>query len=555
MRRPHRSIRARAGRRLEAFARTAPPLLRLGLRRLTLRRVRDWPVTDLLSALRGHPRTMPAATGPQAPEIVSGFDYWAHLSSMAEQVGQTLSAAGIEHVRHTTLTAEHVAVPLEDREAAWAALAAQPLARWWFAPRPGTRGPTGVLAAHHAPPRHARSFRLFRRLIDASGLPVAGSNASITVEFWAEAAAGEWRPDGGTHHAGTRVAPAPNGWAAYLTRADWDQAQRNPGHVLRSPGIRHALQLSEPVDIVYTWVDDTDPSWRERRASVDPTAPGLAADALDPARTRDNDVFRYSVRSLATYASWARHIWIVTDGQVPSWLDTSSGKVTVVPHTAIFTDPTALPTFNSHAIESQLHHIPGLAEHYLYLNDDFFFGGPVTPESFFHGNGLPKFMLSSLPSDRDQSEDRNGATLAARRGRELIEATFGRTTTRRLQHVPHAHRLSTLRAFEAQFPDDVARVARSRFRSRDDLSIPSELAHYYAYARDEAVPGNISFRYIDVGSPNLTEHLENLLVKRDVATFCLNDVGDYTEDVDNGLISRFLQAYYPVPSPFEREGR
>ena len=38
-----------------------------------------------------------------------------------------------------------------------------------------------------------------------------------------------------------------------------------------------------------------------------------------------------------------------------------------------------LPTHNSHAVESQLHHIPGIAEHFLYSNDDMFFGRPLQP--------------------------------------------------------------------------------------------------------------------------------------------------------------------------------
>ena len=38
----------------------------------------------------------------------------------------------------------------------------------------------------------------------------------------------------------------------------------------------------------------------------------------------------------------------------------------------------ALPTFDSGNIESYIHRIPGLSERYFYLNDDVFFGAPVT---------------------------------------------------------------------------------------------------------------------------------------------------------------------------------
>ena len=48
----------------------------------------------------------------------------------------------------------------------------------------------------------------------------------------------------------------------------------------------------------------------------------------------------------------------------------------------------SLPTFNSHAIEMNVHRIEGLADHFLYMNDDTFIGRPLQPETFFK-NGLP----------------------------------------------------------------------------------------------------------------------------------------------------------------------
>ncbi|WP_412517728.1 hypothetical protein [Actinomadura madurae] len=65
-----------------------------------------------------------------------------------------------------------------------------------------------------------------------------------------------------------------------------------------------------------------------------------------------------------------RHIWLVTAGQVPGWLDVRVPGLTVVDHRDIFGGRGRLPTFNSHAIESQLHHIDGLAEHFLYVNGE-----------------------------------------------------------------------------------------------------------------------------------------------------------------------------------------
>ncbi|OOK70478.1 exopolysaccharide phosphotransferase cpsY domain protein [Mycobacterium kansasii] len=43
-------------------------------------------------------------------------------------------------------------------------------------------------------------------------------------------------------------------------------------------------------------------------------------------------------------------------------------------------------------MESQLHHIPGLSEHFLYSNDDMFFGRPVKASMFFSPGGVTKFI-------------------------------------------------------------------------------------------------------------------------------------------------------------------
>ena len=79
------------------------------------------------------------------------------------------------------------------------------------------------------------------------------------------------------------------------------------------------------------------------------------------------------------FAPWVRRIFIATDSPVPEWL-AAHPKVTIVRAEDHFTDLSALPVYNSHAVETQLHHIPGLAEHFLYSNDDMFFGRPLVAD-------------------------------------------------------------------------------------------------------------------------------------------------------------------------------
>ena len=91
---------------------------------------------------------------------------------------------------------------------------------------------------------------------------------------------------------------------------------------------------------------------------------------------------RYSLRSLEVNAPWIRNIYIVTNGQVPSWLDTTNPRVHIITHAMIFPNASFLPTFSSPAIEMNLHRIPGLSDYFIYFNDDVFLGRPVFPYDF-----------------------------------------------------------------------------------------------------------------------------------------------------------------------------
>lgn len=139
------------------------------------------------------------------------------------------------------------------------------------------------------------------------------------------------------------------------------------------------------VDFVVSWVDDTDPSWQEKYNRF------AEKDLLDEkgARYRDFEIFKYWFRAVQQYAPWVRKIYLVTDGQVPNWLNTNHEKIQVVDHTEII-DKKYLPVFNSNAIDLNLHKIPGLSEHFVYFNDDMFINRPVSKKDFFSDSGLPK---------------------------------------------------------------------------------------------------------------------------------------------------------------------
>ncbi|WP_338701565.1 stealth family protein [Streptomyces sp. Q6] len=309
-----------------------------------------------------------------------------------------------------------------------------------------------------------------------------------------------------------------------------------------------------PVDVVYTWVDGNDPDWQRRRAAYGHG--GYHTESANAARYISRDELRYSLRALEQNAPWVRHVYVVTDRQRPAWLTDRHPRITVVDHSEIFDDPEALPTFNSHAIESRLHHIKGLSEHFLYFNDDMFLGRPVTPSDFFLSNGMTRTFLS--PSQVPRWERTLGdrpVDAAGKNNRRLLLDNFGSAIVQKIRHAPYALRRSVLEEIEQQFAEAHRQTSLSRFRSADDISIPSSLYHYYAYFTGRAVPSEITFAYLDLAKPEIQRRLGILLARRDRSAFCINDTLSDGRDVarQTAMLSRFLKAYYPVPSPFERK--
>lgn len=323
-------------------------------------------------------------------------------------------------------------------------------------------------------------------------------------------------------------------------------------------GIQLIDDVTFPIDFVYTWVNGSDPEWQSRRDAalgrVDPTV-RLSDQATNDARFVSRDELRYSLRSVAAFAPWVRRIYLVTDRQVPAWLDVEDERLVVVDHAEIFRDKNALPVFNSHAIESQLHHIEGLSEHFVYFNDDVFLGRPVAPSFFFHSNGIARYFPSKalLPMGSRTPVDTPVAA-SGKNNRALIEAMTGKSIAAKMRHVPHAMRRSVLAEIEERYDELVAATARHKFRHPDDLAIASSLVHYYGYATGRAVPGDLDYDYVDLAQASSPRRLNRFLAERRFQVFCLNDTTSEPSEFarQTAMLNWFLEGYFPVPSPFER---
>jgi hypothetical protein len=318
----------------------------------------------------------------------------------------------------------------------------------------------------------------------------------------------------------------------------------------------HADDVGHDIDVVFSWVDGTDPAFLSSRVGrLDRARLGAGDDA--DARTRQIDELRYALRSVDQNAPWVRRIFIATDTRLPGWLIADHPKITVVRASEHFSDPAALPTFNSHAVESQLHHIEGLAEHFLYCNDDMFFARPVAASVFFTPAGISRFIESPIRIGGGAvGPGRSGHENAARNNRRLLAERFGYLITRHLAHSPAPLRRSVLAELEGAFPGEFAATQASRFRSATDISVTNSLYHYYALLTGRAAPHESARAcYIDTTSHDGLRSLAGLSIRRDADFFCLNDGSEpeVDETYRAATVSNFLAGYFPDPAPWELE--
>lgn len=423
------------------------------------------------------------------------------------------------------------------------------------------------IAFHPGIPRRVRGrvlrrpiWRVYVNATDADGRTVLGHIHGCEVEFWSKPDQGDdaSAPSLRATRWNTHATELPEDVGITSTLQVRDRSYPTVPELVMAP---HFEEVAFPIDLVYTWVDGSDPAWQDRKNAVlrELDLGGTSRDAYDAARYRNHDELRYSLRSVAMYADFVRHIFIVTDDQTPDWLNVEHPRVTVVHHKEIFQGSGRLPTFNSHAIEARLHHIEGLAEHYIYLNDDFLFCRRVRPSLFFLSNGMSRFFPSTaLIGLTGSAATERSVDDAALNSQALIRRHFARLTHQKMKHAPYPQRRSVLFEAEEAFAEEFARTTSSQVRRSSDLPVASAFSHYYAYLTGRAVPGPITNRYIELSADDFDRRLRDLQRRRNADTVCINDaVLDGTRDVParERRLREFLDTCWPVASEFELQRR
>ena len=346
---------------------------------------------------------------------------------------------------------------------------------------------------------------------------------------------------------------------------------RGSGEVPRRDRRRSILQLDTlspfPIDLVFTWVDLDEPARLESLARYGGDVASLsdqgeedsqgAEDLYGTSRYRSNDELRYALRSVELYAPWVRHIYVVTDGTRPPWL-VESDRLSVVAHTDIL-DEQYLPTFNSHVIESALQRIPGLAEHFLYLNDDVMFLAPVDPGDFFTENGLMLIPLGrGTIDDGPALPEENANEWGSKNAAALVEKAFGFRPERRLRHQAQPQLRSVAERSEARFPEAYHLTRSNRFRTIEDVLCTGFLHPWSAYMEGRALCIFTKGWFVRVRLRTALDRYARIIEEKDRPNRrkfgCFNDganLGELLEDHATHLRAA-LEQLFPEPSPHER---
>lgn len=328
-----------------------------------------------------------------------------------------------------------------------------------------------------------------------------------------------------------------------------------------------------PIDMVYCWCDGNDPAFQERKNYYLQQEKGTHdSDSVGNHRFADNEELRYSLRSLTMYAPWIHHVYIVTDRQTPRWLNTDYEKVTVIDHSQIMPQE-LIPCFSSSIIERYIVNIPGLSEHFLYGNDDMFFGRTIGPEFFFTSAGEPVVYVKYFEKFKriedfaDFENKYNSASTWMKtnlRAWNLLYKNYGKHEFYVSAHNIDAYRKSLFQEALKNYNEALSESMHYRFRNENDIS-------RYLFNMDAVYNGHGTLKLVETPSfwkkhihkpkgyswvcycGSEDEKTRKQICHFEPYLFCINaDSKGQLED--KRAMRAFYEQLFPTASPFECEG-
>jgi hypothetical protein len=324
------------------------------------------------------------------------------------------------------------------------------------------------------------------------------------------------------------------------------------------------------IDFVIPWVDGNDPEWQKQKAAYDKNTT-----KDDVNRYRDFDNLQYFFRGVEKYTPWVNKIHFITWGHVPDWLDVNHPKINIVRHTD-YLPKEYLPTYSSHPIEINIHRIDGLAENFVYFNDDTFILKSIKEGEFFK-NGVPLDIaaLDAVPTTGDFSYVRHNniklINTHFKKHKALksnifkwFNVKYGKEIYRTFAlfpwkfftgfftpHLPIAFNKSTfIDIWDLEY-DVLNETSKNKFRTKNDVN--SWLFRYWHLAKGEFVPSHTLGDYYNVSSIEAAEKVANIIKKQKHKIVCVNDnVPDAHFNEIKETINVAFNQILPEKSGFEK---
>lgn len=312
------------------------------------------------------------------------------------------------------------------------------------------------------------------------------------------------------------------------------------------------------IDLVIPWVCEDEQFQQERNKYLNDTTNEQATIKV---RFKDNGELKYLLRSVEENASFINNIFLVTNGQIPNWLNLKHPKIHIINHKEIF-PADALPTFNTLAIEACIVNIPNLSNHFLYSNDDMFFANKVTENFFFDKNGYPiiRFRKNFHPENKLVGL----YDIFIKNSLDKFSEKFKIDLPYHENHNIDPYYKPDVIACIKEFEEDFQKTIYSRFRSKDNMRRivwscysfyigHSKIRFYYLYKISNKFRGIIKFFYNifrDSRVMSITRKKYNVKHNSHIKLFCLNDNENATDN-DRIRAVKFLENYFPKKSSFE----
>lgn len=311
------------------------------------------------------------------------------------------------------------------------------------------------------------------------------------------------------------------------------------------------------IDLVYLWVNGNDPKWIAKRNACIGNPTGKQDNCAG--RYADTGELKYSLRSIEKNAPWIRKIFIVTDNQVPEWLDTTNPKVQIVDHKEILPQE-SLPCFNSTLLEHFIHKIPGLSEYFILGNDDTYIYRPVTQKAFFADDNLPiiymfrkpfrKYILSLMFFYRERilGKPVNLYVQIVRNAALLVEKKYGKFYSCKPHHNFDAYLKSNIIKTNNDFQSEISAMHTHHKRYPDDIH--RSLYNFATLAEKRGHLRYVTTKHsfcLHINRKNLYSKIKEY----NPVFFCMND-SQHATDADREYSINYLQELFPVKSQFEK---